>query len=136
MCLSIAIHRPADVLAKGEHAGHEWMIVHNGNGYRCGYIKVGKNHPWYGLSRDDIDADVHGGLTFAEPDEPCDAGGLDDGYWVGFDCAHGHDLPDPTLPNRHGFLMPDYSNGRAEVRSQEYVEQQCHALCEQAAAAA
>ncbi|MFN9907214.1 MAG: hypothetical protein ACK56F_14025 [bacterium] len=39
MCLPIAIKRPDYVLATGEHLGYEWNIVHNGIGYRCGYVR-------------------------------------------------------------------------------------------------
>lgn len=139
MCLSIAIERPLDVLAKGTHAGHEWQVIHNGNGFRCGYVKVPAGHPWHGKDYRDIDAEVHGGLTFSEPDVPCGAGGPDDGHWVGFDCAHGHDLPDPALPVRHpgmGDRVLEYmARMGAAVRSQEYAEAECRSLCEQAASA-
>jgi hypothetical protein len=133
MCLSIAINRPDDVLAKGEHVGFEWMVVHNAMGYRCGYVKVAPGHPWYGKDYYDVPADVHGGLTFAEKDVACGNGGPDDGWWLGFDCAHGYDLPDPALPGRHG-RMPMFGGG-AVVRTQEYVEAECRSLCEQAQAA-
>ncbi len=132
MCLSIAVHRPNDVLAKGEHSGHEWIVVHNGMGYRCGYVKVEPGHPWHGKGYSSIDAEVHGGLTFADADEPCDKGGPDNGWWLGFDCAHIDDAPDPELPATR--RLPCFSHDAA-VRSQEYVESECRSLCEQAAAA-
>jgi len=137
MCLSVAVHRPNDVLGQGAHCGFEWSIVHNGLGYRCGYVRVPIGHPWYGKSwEDDIDVAVHGGVTFGEKDEPCDKGGVDDSWWIGFDCAHSGDAQDPELPaNYH---MPAFGIMRAEhtVRTQEYVEAECRSLCEQAAEAA
>lgn len=27
-------------LGKGEHAGFAWHVVHNGMGFRCGYVRV------------------------------------------------------------------------------------------------
>lgn len=152
MCLKLALERPDDVLAKGNHLGFEWMIIHNGRGYRCGYVRVSKDHPWYGKGYDEVNASVHGGLTFAAYDEVCDKGGPDDGYWVGFDCAHGGDAPDPELastnPDDKAFRdfmnqyfdanplnLPFYqenSRFRNVVRTQEYVEDQCKSLCEQA----
>lgn len=148
MCLPVAVARPNDVLATGSHLGFEWSIVHNTMGYRCGYVKVERGHPWFGKGYDDIEAEVHGGLTFAEADKPCDKGGPDDGWWVGFDCAHGGDAPDPQL-NQRGRrdevgslcrLMSDMFHGYGEaggpiVRTQEYVEAECRSLCEQAAKA-
>lgn len=137
MCLPIAINRPADVLAKDEHFGFQWVIVHNGIGYRCGYVRVPLGHPWHGKgwSDDGIeDVSVHGGITYAEADMPCDAPGPDTDWWLGFDCAHAGDAPDPALPqNRIGRLM---LSSRNVVRSQAYVEAECLSLCKQAAIAA
>lgn len=120
---------PEVVLNRGEHCGHEWIVVHNQMGFRCGYVKVEPGHPWHGKEYDDVEASVHGGLTFSEPDLPCDKGGLDDGYWFGFDCAHYGDAQDPDLPSSH-----KYRTGGV-IRTQEYVEAECRDLCEQAAAA-
>lgn len=41
-----------------------------------GYAQIPEDHPWHGLDYDEIDVDVHGGLTFAR-----------DG-WIGFDTLH------------------------------------------------
>jgi len=139
MCLSIKVRKPECVLSEGEHAGHEMVTVHNTMGYRCGYVKVEPGHPGHGKNYEDIDASVHGGLTFAEPDLHCGKGGADNGWWVGFDCAHSSDLPDPDLPSEHPevlsmyqFVLDRYSDTR-KIRTQEYVEAQCRDLCEQAA---
>ncbi len=86
----------------------------------------------HGLDYDDVNADVHGGLTFAEPDVDCGKG--DDAYWLGFDCAHGGDSPDPNLPSR----VPSFASRFRDygvVRTQEYVVNQCKELCLQAAEA-
>jgi hypothetical protein len=132
MCLGIALNRPGDVLNKGVHCGFEWMVIHNTYGYRCGYVRIPKTHPWYGESEPPVD--VHGGITFSEFDVPCDKGGADDGWWLGFDCAHGGDAPDPELPSEY---KPWQRIAEAfpmvrEVRTQEYAEGQCKSLCEQA----
>lgn len=134
MCLSVKIERPSAVLAEGEHLGFEWAVVHNDMGHRCGYIKVPPGHPWYGKGYDEPEVSVHGGLTFARSDVPCDKGGPDDGYWFGFDCAHCDDAPDPDLPRDSNIPLHFLSHGGV-VRSQAYVESQCRHLCEQAAAA-
>lgn len=136
MCLSIKVDHPECVLSEGEHAGHEFITVQNSMGYRCGYVRVEEGHPWHGKGYDELNdpyPDVHGGLTFAEPDKPCDKGGPDDAWWFGFDCAHSGDAPDPSLKLDDG-MKPRYGSG--VIRTQEYVEAQCRSLCEQAAAAA
>jgi hypothetical protein len=130
MCLPIAVRRPDRVLAHGEHAGHEWMIVHNGSGHRCGYVKFEPGHPWHGKGMDDIDASVHGGITFAAPDMPCDKGGDDNGWWVGFDCAHSGDAADPTLPGAKEIYLTAFEGD--VIRTTEYVQAECESLCEHA----
>ena len=144
MCLSIAIEQPDSVLATGEHAGFQWTVTNNGMGYRCGYVRVPQGHPWHGQHYGDIEADVHGGLTFAEPDVPYGKGGDDNAYWVGFDAAHSGDLPDPSLPgatqSKYGVFGPmgfmlDMADDMSGVRTQEYMEVECRSLCDQAAKA-
>ena len=135
MCLPIAVDFPERVLHEGVHAGHEFMVVHNDMGYRCGYVKVEPGHPWHG-KQEEIDCSVHGGLTFASPDKPCSKGGEDKGWWVGFDCAHHLDHPDPTLPGVDPEVCRIMSSMNGVVRSTEYVIDECRGLCEQAAVAA
>ena len=135
MCLSMQVDRPGCVLSEGTHAGHEFVTVHNSFGYRCGYVKVEAGHPWHSKGYDEVDADAHGGLTFAEPDKPCDKGGSDTGWWFGFDCAHAGDAPDPALPRSANFGPISGYEARGTVRTQEYVEGQCRGLAAQAAAA-
>ena len=141
MCLRIAIARPDDVLARGKHAGFEWIVTNNGMGFRCGYVKVAPGHPWHGKGYDDIDADAHGGLTFAEADMSCGKDGPDDGWWFGFDAGHAGDMPDLSLScdqsgyNIRRMLIGLASMSGGEVRSQEYMESECRKLCEQARSA-
>src|SRR3990167_2484412 len=132
MCLSIAVDHPDHVLSSGEHEGFEFVTVHNGMGFRCGYVRVPLGHPWHGRSYDEIEPypQVHGGLTFSKADKPCGGDRPDNGWWLGFDCAHGGDLPDPALPTDCDIGMPSF--GRGVVRTQEYVEAGCRSLCQQA----
>ena len=122
---------PTKCLSTGTHAGFAYAVLHNGMGYRCGYVAVPKDHPWFGKDYDDIGDDgpgVHGGLTYADADSD---GAL---WWLGFDCAHSDDAADPTLPSNKPLTnFPGYREGT--VRTTEYVEQECRSLCEQARAA-
>lgn len=54
MCLSIKVNRPDVVLSEGQHEGYDFVTVHNDIGYRCGYIRVPKGHPWFGRENDTI----------------------------------------------------------------------------------
>lgn len=85
------------------------------HGWGNGYVGVPKGHPWYGLSYNDIDASVHGGLTYSDECLPGinDANSPEPGlWWVGFDTCHSGDDMD-TCPK-------------------EYVEQQTENLRKQA----
>jgi hypothetical protein len=64
-------------------------------GALCGYVGIPKGHPAFGKGYDDVDVEVHGGLTFADElknsrEEYPDL--VDDLWLLGFDCAHLYDL--------------------------------------------
>jgi len=96
-----------------EYKSYQCIITFNNEGkwgWRCGYVKLPKGHPYYGFSMMQhviSNLEVHGGITFAAssifPDVP--------GYLIGFDCGHGGD--------------------DLIKCSREYVEQQCKALIDQ-----
>lgn len=65
----------------GVEDGIEWATVRAPLwGAVNGYVRVPEGHPWHGLDYDDIDVEVHGGLTYS------------DGEWIGFDTLHGWDI--------------------------------------------
>ena len=131
MTLKLLTTKPDHLLAEGEHVGYKWVVVHNGMGFRCGYVRVPSSHPWHGKSYDDIECEVHGGLTYAKADSVTDKLETDAGYWwLGFDCAHAWDLPDPALPCESPMCLIDFGDG--EIRTQDYVEVECKSLCQQA----
>ena len=131
MCNPVSTAAPELVIAKGVHLGFEWEITGNRMAYRCGYVRIPPAHPWHGLGYDDVRTlddeypDVHGGLTFAEPDEHCGKGGPDDAWWLGFDCAHAGDAPDPDLP---GYSERHRHFEWETVKSTEYVKAECLGL--------
>lgn len=72
-------------------------------GHRCGYIGIPKDNKFYGLMYDDVDIDVHGGLTYASSD--CNSEypvKTTDTWWIGFDCAHFGDGKDVELIKSFG----------------------------------
>jgi hypothetical protein len=80
------------------HAGFSCFILRNPLGAWCGYVGVPNTHPAYEKSYDDIDVNVHGGLTYAEKCSGAichipQAGMPDDVWWLGFDTAHSGDNP-------------------------------------------
>ena len=138
MCNPVSTARPDLLLAKGVHLGFEWEVTANHAGYRCGYVRIPPAHPWHGLDYDDVRTlegqypDVHGGLTFAQPDTDCGKGGEDNAWWLGFDCAHAGDAPDPSLPGGEWSMGTRYFPGDV-LRTTEYVQAECAALIAEAA---
>ena len=96
-------------------------------GAHCGYLGVPKSHPWFGKDYNDLDVEVHGGLTYANgaPDFPY-ATGLEI-WWVGFDCGHFMDY------------MPGMPSGGDEdpsaFKDEAYVRTEIEGLARQAAEA-
>ena len=91
-----------------------------------GYVGLPKEHPDYGKHYDDIDVEVHGGLTFAGYGTKI-PGGPDDRLWyVGFDCMHAYDY-DPFSTSSEGLPLM-ISN-----KSIEYVYEETERLVEQLA---
>ena len=131
MCNPVTTARPDALLAKGEESGFEWEVTSNDLGYRCGYVRVPPDHPWHGKDYDSVEPypEVHGGLTFASRDTDCGKGGADNAWWLGFDCAHAGDAPDPSLP---GFCRLMSFRGDT-IKSTEYVTEECRNLAKQAA---
>jgi hypothetical protein len=137
MCLKLVVRHPERVLEKGSFFNCEYIITHNGNGIRCGYVKVKKGHPWHGLDKDEIKCLAHGGVTLAEADVPCPAEGDDSGYWVGFDCGHygrdTHDLTLPITPSTIGLFLPvEFCGEKCHVWTLDEVREMCQLICLQA----
>lgn len=115
-------------------AGLRAVVVALHLGHRCGYVAVPHGHAAYGKGYDDVDVEVHGGLTYAdgESDYPAESDGA---WWFGYDCAHYHDAPDPALMHdRHKAL---YNLGvmtlhkGATVKDTAYCVAECESLAKQ-----
>lgn len=116
-------------------SGLRAVVVVQDFGNRCGYVAVPKGATTYGEHYDDVQVDVHGGLTFSERGDtyPVEA---DDVWWFGYDCAHYGDARDPTLMSPKYKEMYDkgmfgsiFDDG--VVRSLEYCVEQCESLASQ-----
>lgn len=135
MCNPVTVAHPEVLLAKGTRHGFEWEVTSGtGLGFRCGYVRIPAGHPWHGKDFMNISADVHGGLTFAEPDLPCGKDGPDDAWWFGFDAGHAWDAPDPAIAYRTGYdtgWWPAIDGSM--IRTTAYMIAECEQLCGQAA---
>lgn len=130
-----------------EATGLPCLVKRNRSGSLCGYVGVSESHPWFGKGYGEIDAEVHGGLTFSDfcqegdeahtichipgPGEP------DRVWWLGFDCAHHMDLS-PAMSARSaelGFSRASAPCGET-YRTVGYVKAECAGLAAQIAAVA
>lgn len=75
-------------------SGFDCAVVRMGLGgptwrWWCGYVRVPESHPWHGRDCEDInstpDGLAFGGITWSGKMSER----LGDGWWVGFDTAHG-----------------------------------------------
>jgi hypothetical protein len=114
-------------------------LRHPGSGHWCGYVGVAPSHPWHGRGYDDVPADIHGGVTFAQGCEPlgklgehrvCHTPAPDEPdhlWWLGFDCAHAGDY----IPGQSGRYRRDYDT----YKTLSFVRGECARLARQAAEA-
>lgn len=114
------------IIRRGEHIG-SW----------CGYVAVPLGHPWHGVDYGNVDANVHGGLTYSDKCQGhiCHIpkpGEADDVWWLGFDCGHSYDLS----PAYHASFKSFSFSAECVYRDMEYVLKETVELAKQAKAAA
>lgn len=68
-----------------EYQGVRCRIFRDSLGVLLGFALVEKDHPFYEKDYEDIDIDIHGGLTSAGRDGAGD-------FWIIFDCGHVRDF--------------------------------------------
>ncbi len=119
---------------EGEYKKFKYRVVLNKLGHRCGYVKIPQKHKYYDVHYRHIPLTCHGGLTYSrhEPENK--------GYWIGFDCAHYDDSPDMEALEKSGIwkdqpqmleLISLLAINGGEVRSKEYVIDQCKKIIDQ-----
>lgn len=115
------------------------IVRSEGTGALCGYVGVPPGHPWHGQPCENVDARVHGGLTYGSAcagsicHVPLD-GESGDVWWIGFDCAHAWDET-PALFARHPSLRA-VTSGSVVYRELAYVRGEVEDLAAQVLAAA
>ncbi len=102
-------------------------------GALCGYVGIPKGHKFWGMEYDshdelsEIGNDVHGGLTYSQPEN--------DGYWYfGFDTNHYNDFCPAIVEGliKNGLIEKDIKYGKyydcMSYRTWEFVEDEIHWL--------
>jgi hypothetical protein len=126
----------------GIYKGFEYLVVLNHSAHRCGYVAIPKDHPAYNADGyDDIEVNVHGGLTFfGEPHIiESDCGDK----WAGFDAGHAYDGYDLNALEKY-YGSDDktvkymksrdfYTNPHKDmvIRDFSYMESECKKLIDQ-----
>lgn len=116
------------------------VVRHPRLGHLCGYVGVPPGHPLHGHPDQDVDVEVHGGLTFANACQPeereaegiCHVPGPGEPehvHWFGFDCAHAGDFSPGLHRKELDWLdslkvLRDYDTYRAL----DYVKGECAKL--------
>jgi hypothetical protein len=86
----------------------------SGMGHLNGYVTLPKGHPWEDHEYDDIDVEVHGGLTFGQRDK--------DGITlIGFDAAHLYDETPSSTEKVYRYLMKKVME-KVGKESSEYLD--------------
>ena len=117
-------------------------VRHPRSGHWCGYVGIAEGHPWHGMGYNDVDASVHGGLTYADKCQPSAVesrsvchipapGEPDHVWWFGFDCAHARDYSpfDSRYALERGYPFT-LCHGET-YKTLEYVKRECAVLAEQ-----
>lgn len=114
------------------------LIVRNRLGSLCGYAAVGAGHPLYKKRYDDVDVDVHGGLTFADKcqeDGPIchvpEPGESDDVWWFGFDCGHWQDISPAMEASELKYGFDPIRTEHTSYKTVAYVRAEVETLAEQ-----
>ena len=129
----------------GTYKDHEYLIVLNSMGHRCGYVALKPEHKYSqsGCDYDSLDIQCHGGLTFMASDHhlkvllpiPCND------IWIGFDCGHYNDLSDEEAfrkyygeelyKKKEYFFNSKVDYGNTTVKDFDYAEDECHSIIDQ-----
>ena len=86
--MEYCVKRHIEVLDEGECRGYHYVIVSYGT-HPCAYVKIPKGHPYYGKFYDDVNLDVHGGLTYSGNIGHVEKGSRS--FYLGWDYAHAYD---------------------------------------------
>jgi len=107
----------------------------------CGYVRVPKNHRFYGKKNSwNVNYEVHGGVTFlgrfpmVSKGLPSTLQLMKHHWWIGFDCGHLGDLQPgmAALLSQAGAALPGFMDANNSIyREWGYVREQCELLAAQ-----
>ena len=127
-----------------EYKGYKCACVFNAGGFRCGYVAVDQNHPYYQKDYSEEGPNeimCHWGLTYSGEGKHF-YNGSDGFWWFGFDCGHYGDSPDYDTALAYELITQDqYTIGikfnpmitfeENTIKTKEFVEENCKMIVEQ-----
>ena len=126
-----------------EATGLDCLLVRTPmSGHLCGYVGVPEDHLLFGEDYDNVDVDVHGGLTFSgrcregqEETGIChipQPGRPDQVWWFGFDAAHAWDVRPEADALLASYGLSSFPHDPAtEYRTVSYMQAECTRLAAQ-----
>jgi len=120
-------------LQKFESSGYQCIVLRGPVGSLNGYVELPLGHPSFGKHYDDVDVEVHGGLTYGSHTNP-DTGEKDLGFWLGFDTAHAGDITPKTSSLLRAFseaFEPRPGGTKDTYKNFAYVREQVVSLAKQ-----
>ena len=109
----------SEVLADFDVEGVRAVVLYVRGSHYCGYVGVGRLHPWWGhgydrlseLYGDEEDGyrsiPVHGGLTYSGAGDEYPVPSEKPTWWYGFDCGHAGDVMADRPSIMRDFYQPD-----------------------------
>lgn len=82
-----------EIIDEGNFDGFNYAIINFGS-HPGAYVQIPLNHPYFKKGYDEMDIEVHGGLTYSDSSH----WSTNDGYWIGWDYAHSNDFM-PLVPS-------------------------------------
>ena len=83
--------RKIELLDSGKCMNYNYYILNLGT-HPTAYVEIPKNHKYYLKHYDEIDIDVHGGLTYSKNYLYTNENDKLDGWFIGWDYAHFDDF--------------------------------------------
>lgn len=81
------INKEREILDTGRYKGFNYYIINLGT-HPVAYIEIPKGHKLYGKGYEEIDLNVHGGLTYADKYLWITESSKKEGWFIGWDYAH------------------------------------------------
>lgn len=89
------------------YKGYKCVVIFNKMGFRCGYVGVQPEHPWWGKNYDEYgpeEIQCHWGLTYSGHGENFSNDNL---WYFGFDCGHYGDGTEISKAKEYGLVDND-----------------------------